>query len=143
LWLDNCKDPHSAGMIGFRKVANPKFDATKWSADGYLADPTIEPPYLIGTACGSCHATFNPTKPPAHPVHPQWANLVFPFGNQYINEAAYFITPFKDNDFRWQSSPRKSAGRRIRRARRRTTSTTRTPSTPSSTSRIAPRTSRR
>jgi len=101
LWLDNCKDPHSAGMIGFRKLANPKFDPTKWSAEGYLTDPTIEPPYLIGTACGSCHATFNPTKPPADPVHPLWANLVFAFGNQYINEASYFITPFKDNDFRW------------------------------------------
>lgn len=101
LWWDNCKDPYSTGMVGFRKIPNPKFDPSKWSAAAYLADPTIEPPYLVGTACGSCHAALNPVKPAADPAHPRWENLIFAFGNQYINEAAYFIAPFQSNDFRW------------------------------------------
>ncbi|HEY2516627.1 MAG TPA: hypothetical protein VGI39_37410, partial [Polyangiaceae bacterium] len=101
LWFDVCQDPHSAGMVGFRKVPNPNFDASKWSVEGYNQDPTIEPPYLVGTACGSCHTALNPTNPAADPAHPAWGNLIFAFGNQYLNEAAYFISPFAENDFRW------------------------------------------
>jgi hypothetical protein len=101
LWFDDCKDPRSAGMVGFRKIPNPKFDRAKWSVDAYNQDPTIEPPFIIGTACGSCHAALSPTNPPADPAHPRWENIIFAFGNQYINEAAYFITPFNDKDFRW------------------------------------------
>jgi hypothetical protein len=101
LWLDDCQDPRSAGMIGFRKIPNPQFDAAKWSLDAYKKDATIEPPYLVGTACGSCHVALNPTKPPADPAHPGWDNFLFAFGNQYLDEASYFITPFKEDDFRW------------------------------------------
>jgi hypothetical protein len=100
-WWDNCADPHSTGIMGFRKIPNPKFDASKWSADAYAQDPTIEPPYLVGTACGACHVALNPTKPAADPANPKWENLVYAFGNQYINEAGYFIGPFAKSDFRY------------------------------------------
>ena len=100
-WMDDCADPRSAGMVGFRKIPNPKFDASAWSIDAYKANPIVEPPYLVGTACGSCHVALNPIKPPADPKHPEWENLVFAFGNQYINEASYFISPFTQTDFAW------------------------------------------
>jgi hypothetical protein len=102
LWLDQCEDPLSAGAVGFRKLPNPKFDASKWSPAKYDADPaTVEPPYLVGTACGSCHVAFDPLHPPADTSHPRWDNMLFAFGNQYLNEAGYFIGPFKQDDFRY------------------------------------------
>ncbi|MCB1953700.1 MAG: cytochrome c, partial [Rhodocyclaceae bacterium] len=73
----------STGMLGIRKFPNPRFDRDKWvklngragSWEGYngkipaaggsdepaksrLLDGAVEPPYLIGTACGSCHISF-------------------------------------------------------------------------------------
>lgn len=101
LWFDSCVDPHSTGIMGFRKIPNPKFDPAKWDLATYLADASVEPPYLVGTACGSCHVALNPTKPAADPNHPAWENLVYAFGNQFINEAGYFIGPFHQNDFRY------------------------------------------
>jgi mono/diheme cytochrome c family protein len=101
LWFDNCVDPRSTGLMGFRKIPNPKFDAAKWDLATYLADASVEPPYLVGTACGSCHVALNPVKPAADPNHPAWDNLVYAFGNQFINEAGYFIGPFDKSDFRY------------------------------------------
>jgi hypothetical protein len=101
LWFDECVDPRSAGLMGFRKIPNPKFDPAKWDAAAYAKDSTPEPPFLVGTACGSCHVAFNPVKPPADPNYPAWDNLVYAFGNQYINEAGYFIGPFAQTDFRY------------------------------------------
>jgi hypothetical protein len=99
----------STGALGLRKFPNPRFDAAKWQAlnggkatwEGFnaskaaatgiesdsrvakLADASIEPPFLIGTACGSCHIAFNPLNPPADPAHPKWENIVGLIGNQY------------------------------------------------------------
>jgi hypothetical protein len=101
LWFDNCVDPRSTGLMGFRKIPNPKFDPAKWDVNVYFADASVEPPYLVGSACGSCHVALNPTKPPTDPNQPSWDNLVFAFGNQFINEAGYFIGPFAQNDFRY------------------------------------------
>ncbi len=36
----------------------------------HLADGSIEPPFLIGITCGSCHIAFDPLNPPADPAHP-------------------------------------------------------------------------
>ena len=85
----------STGALGFRKFPNPRFDKERWlkvngslaSWDGYrgplsndprlsdsklnqLADGSIEPPFLIGTACGSCHIAFDPLNPPKDPARP-------------------------------------------------------------------------
>ena len=99
----------STGALGVRKFPNPRFDAARWQqlngsmADwsGYsrplavktgiesdqrvskLADASIEPPFLIGTSCGSCHIAFDPLNPPADPAKPKWENIKGLVGNQY------------------------------------------------------------
>jgi hypothetical protein len=99
----------STGALGIRKFPNPRFDAAKWTQlnggtatwSGYsrtlaatsgiesdqrvskLADASVEPPFLIGTSCGSCHIAFDPLNPPADPAHPKWENIKGLIGNQY------------------------------------------------------------
>ncbi len=99
----------STGALGLRKFPNPRFDAAKWQAlnggnanwSGFnatkaaatgiesdtraskLADASVEPPFLIGTTCGSCHIAFDPLNPPADPAHPKWENIKGLIGNQY------------------------------------------------------------
>ncbi|MET0440570.1 MAG: cytochrome c [Casimicrobiaceae bacterium] len=98
----------STGGLGFRKFPNPRFDKDRWlkingslgSWEGYrgqlskdpkssdsalnrLADGSIEPPFLIGTSCGSCHIAFDPLNPPKDPANPQWENIKGAVGNQY------------------------------------------------------------
>ena len=75
LWMDDCSAAEPvpqipgipAGIVGLRRFDNPAFDAAKWNVQAYLADRTIEPPYLVGMSCGFCHVGFNPVKPPADP----------------------------------------------------------------------------
>jgi hypothetical protein len=98
----------STGALGFRKFPNPRFDKERWmkvnqtlaswegfskrkatdpaAADSrvsHLADGSIEPPFLIGISCGSCHIAFDPLHAPKDPAHPQWANIKGAVGNQY------------------------------------------------------------
>lgn len=98
----------STGAIGFRKFPNPRFDKARWikingrlaSWEGYrdplskdpkssdsevnrLADGSIEPPFLIGIACASCHASFSPLNPPKDTANPKWENIRGILGNQY------------------------------------------------------------
>ena len=98
----------STGALGIRKFPNPRFDKARWlkvngnlaSWEGYrgrlsndprtsdsalnrLADGSIEPPFLIGTACGSCHIAFDPLNPPQDPANPKWENIKGAVGNQY------------------------------------------------------------
>ena len=78
---------YPSGVIGFQLFTNKKFDAKKWSVQKYLDDPaSVEPPYLVGMACGLCHISFNPTKPPKDPANPKWENIVSNIGNQYFRE---------------------------------------------------------
>jgi hypothetical protein len=97
----------STGAIGFRKFPNPRFDKARWikingslaSWDGYrlpvskdpksrepsrLHDGSIEPPFLVGMACASCHASFNPLNPPEDTSNPKWENIRGTVGNQYL-----------------------------------------------------------
>jgi hypothetical protein len=98
----------STGALGIRKFPNPRFDRERWikvngstgnwagynkrlsadpkssdSAVTRLADGSIEPPFLIGTSCGSCHIAFDPARPPKDPANPQWVNIKGGLGNQY------------------------------------------------------------
>ena len=49
-----------------------------------LADGSIEPPFLVGTSCGSCHIAFDPLNPPSDPARPEWQNIKGGIGNQYL-----------------------------------------------------------
>jgi hypothetical protein len=99
LWLDECQDPKSTGVMGFRKFKNPNFVAAKWDAQKYSKDRTIEPPYRIGASCAVCHITFNPLNPPKDLENLKWGNLEPTLGNQYLEEGKLFAANLKADDF--------------------------------------------
>ncbi|MCW5622239.1 MAG: hypothetical protein KIS79_14120, partial [Burkholderiales bacterium] len=117
----------STGALGFRKFPNPKFDKTAWvklngslaswqgynarladdGADGEapasrLQDGSIEPPFLIGTACGSCHIAFDPLNPPKDPANPKWENIKGLVGNQYTRISEIMVSGMASNTLEWQ-----------------------------------------
>lgn len=118
LWLDTCAPDglpaefgRPAGIVGLRRFDNPKFDPAKWNADQYRAHPKgIEPPYLIGMACGFCHVGFNPLHPPADPERPRWSELAGAIGNQYWEEGRLFNLKMTSKDFRWHLGSRQPPG---------------------------------
>ena len=98
----------STGAMGIRKFPNPRFNKEQWRTvnkgrvgtwAGYnerkkpadstqpmrsrITDGSIEPPFLIGISCGSCHIAFNPLNPPKNPAHPKPDNISGTVGNQY------------------------------------------------------------
>ncbi len=98
----------STGAMGIRKFPNPRFKKEQWvkvnngktgTWAGYNAklqhkdstqpdssrvlDASVEPPFLIGLSCGSCHIAFKPLNPPKDPAHPKPENLSGTVGNQY------------------------------------------------------------
>ncbi|MBI5461185.1 MAG: cytochrome c [Gammaproteobacteria bacterium] len=118
----------STGALGVRKFPNPKFDAERWRAanggtlgtwvglDGklsddpknsdakvsHLSDPSLEPPFRVGLACGACHIAFNPTRPPQDPAHPQWENIVGLVGNQYARFSEIMVSGMPTDSLEWQ-----------------------------------------
>ncbi len=117
----------STGALGVRKFPNPRFDKARWlklnsspgSWDGYnknlssepknsdsrvshLGDGSIEPPFLIGTSCGSCHIAFDPLHPPADPANPQWTNIKGTVGNQYSRMSEMLTSGMPVNSLEWQ-----------------------------------------
>ena len=118
----------STGALGFRKFPNPRFDAAKWRLlnggstatwDGFrrtmrdtgvpsdervskLADASIEPPFLIGTTCGSCHIAFDPRNPPADPARPKWENIHGLIGNQYTRMSELLGSGMARTSLEWQ-----------------------------------------
>lgn len=118
----------STGALGIRKFPNPRFDPEKWKAlnggnaswagfDGKLdgrtgvesdsrvsklADGSIEPPFLIGTSCGSCHIAFDPLNPPADPAHPKWENIKGLVGNQYTRMSELLGSGMPKSALEWQ-----------------------------------------
>ena len=110
-----------------RKFPNPRFDKNKWlklngslgSWDGYnkklsadaknsdsrvsrLADGSIEPPFLIGTSCGSCHIAFDPVHPPSDPANPKWENIKGTVGNQYSRMSEMLTSGMPVDSLEWQ-----------------------------------------
>jgi hypothetical protein len=118
LWLDECEQPAvpgvpgaPAGIVGLRRFPNPSFDPAKWNAEAYFKNPgTMQPPYLIGMACGFCHIGFNPLNPPEDREAPRWANLAGAIGNQYWEEGRLFNLNMPPTDFRWHVGNRQPPG---------------------------------
>ena len=61
-WLQGQRQPWRVGTA----IADDcrRIRSRSDSALNRLADGSIEPPFLIGTACGSCHIAFDPLNPP-------------------------------------------------------------------------------
>jgi mono/diheme cytochrome c family protein len=125
----------STGILGLRKFPNPRFDAAKWtklngspasweayrkplsdkaeSADSRatrLFDGAIEPPFRIGMACGACHISYNPTKPPADPNLPKWENIDGLVGNQYSRISQLLGSGMAHDLLEWQLIARSRPG---------------------------------
>src|SRR5262245_7934866 len=118
----------STGALGFRKFPNPKFDPERWRKlnsgrlgtwEGYnerlsndpknpdsrvshLADGSIEPPFLVGMACGGCHIGFDPLNPPKDPERPGWENIKGAVGNQYIRISQIMVSGMPAERLEWQ-----------------------------------------
>ncbi|MEO8411866.1 MAG: cytochrome c, partial [Propionivibrio sp.] len=118
----------STGALGLRKFPNPRFNAEQWKKlngslatwSGFdaakaaqtgiesdqriskLADASVEPPFLIGSACGSCHIAFDPLNPPADPAHPQWENITGLIGNQYTRMSELLVSGMPRSSLEFQ-----------------------------------------
>ena len=118
LWMDQCEQPavpgvpgDPSGIVGLRRFPNPKFDKANWNAESYFKSPgKMEPPYLIGMACGFCHVGFNPLYPPENAEAPKWSNLAGAIGNQYWEEGRLFNLRMPPTDFRWHVGNRQPPG---------------------------------
>lgn len=118
LWLDTCppdKLPEAfgqpAGIVGLRRFKNPNFNPANWDAEKYRTHPAgMQPPYLIGMACGFCHVGFHPLNPPADPERPKWSELAGAIGNQYWEEGRLFNLKMTPKDFRWHLGNRQPPG---------------------------------
>lgn len=125
----------STGALGFRKFPNPRFDADKWrqlngslaSWDAYrqylddseasadsrvnrLFDGSVEPPFRVGIACGSCHIAFDPLNPPEDPANPEWSNIDGLVGNQYSRISNLLGSGMHPNRLEWQLIARARPG---------------------------------
>ena len=103
LTWDPEKFGYSSGVIGLQLFVNKKFDPQKWSLAKYLKNPaSVEPPYNVGMACGFCHVSFNPVRPPADVHEPKWDNIVSNIGNQYFREGMLFASDTARDSFIYQ-----------------------------------------
>jgi hypothetical protein len=97
-WYDRCQDPHSSGVLGYRKyLADPTLD----EAGKVVFDPATAPyredelkrnlRYVLGGPCVQCHVAFDPTNPPKDPNQPKWDNLHATIGNQYTTQPLQYV----------------------------------------------------
>jgi mono/diheme cytochrome c family protein len=86
-FLDKCKDPGSAGIVGIRKT---------------IVVTPAGPRALVGVACAGCHAGLDASNPPADPNHPGWNNIHATTGNQYLNIGKIFGGHLSPHDPRYQ-----------------------------------------
>ena len=97
-WWDKCPDPHSSGVLGYRKYYA---DPTKDASGKVVFDPKTSPyqpdelkknlRFVIGHPCVQCHVGFDPTHPPANPNLPKWDDISATIGNQHINQPTMFF----------------------------------------------------
>ena len=125
----------STGALGLRKFPNPCFDAAKWEKlngsratwNGYrkawstrpgsddsratkLFDGSVEPPFRIGMACGACHISYKPTKPPGDPNNPKWENIDGLVGNEYSRVSQMLASGMSQHSLEWQLIARAQPG---------------------------------
>ena len=125
----------STGALGIRKFPNPRFDRAKWLAvngalsswDGYremlsgdpehpdsranrLFDGSIEPPFRIGMACGACHISYDPLRPPSDANSPGWNNIDGLVGNQYSRVSNLLGSGMSKHRLEWQLVARARPG---------------------------------
>ena len=97
-WYDRCPDPHSSGVLGYRKYfADPQKDAS----GKIVFDPVSSPyrkdevqknlRYVVGGPCVQCHVAFDPTNPPKDPNQPKWENIHATIGHQYTNQPLQYF----------------------------------------------------
>ena len=104
-WMDICQDPHSPGVLGYRKY---HADAVKDASGKVVFDPKTSPyqkgeleqqkRFKIGHACTQCHVAFDPTNPPKDPNNPKWENLHELIGNQFVRQPMAFLHGTPEND---------------------------------------------
>lgn len=97
-YWDKCQDPHSSGVLGYRKYYA---DPTKDETGKVVFDPKTSPytegelqknmRYVVGHPCVQCHVGFNPNNPPEDPNNPKWENLSGTIGNQHIVQPLMFF----------------------------------------------------
>lgn len=106
-WEDSCKLEYgtSVGALGFRKFPNPRFKKSAWKgwAKYNPQDPSIEPPFLFGTSCASCHVGFDPKNPPQDVENPKWVNLDGTVGNAFLDNTAIFTSGLEKKSIFWQA----------------------------------------
>ena len=97
-WYDKCQDPHSSGVLGYRKYYA---DPIKDKEGKVVYDPKTAPyseteikenkRYVVGHPCVQCHVGFDPTNPPQNPNEPKWENLSATIGNQHTRQPLAFF----------------------------------------------------
>ncbi len=97
-WYDKCPDPHSSGVLGYRKYYA---DPTQDDSGKVVFDPRSAPyrddelkknmRYVLGGPCVQCHVAFDPTNPPKNPNQPKWENLHATIGNQYTMQPMQYV----------------------------------------------------
>ena len=89
-WTKLNGNPASWQNYSRRQLGGGDFDMSAFDAASArgkasrVEDGSVEPPFLIGESCGTCHVGFNPTRPPTDPVEPAWDNILFAIGNIYL-----------------------------------------------------------
>ncbi len=105
-WYDKCPDPHSSGVLGYRKyLADPTVDEN----GKVVFDPATAPyskdelkknqRYVLGGPCVQCHVAFDPTNPPKDPNQPKWENIHATIGNQYTMQPLQYVMGVPDDNF--------------------------------------------
>ena len=97
-WMDKCPDPHSSGVLGYRKYYA---DPTKDKDGKVVFDPKTSAyrddelkknmRFVVGHPCVQCHVGFDPTNPPKDPNQPKWENLSATIGNQHVVQPNVFF----------------------------------------------------
>ena len=117
----------STGAMGLRKFPNPRFDADAWttlngslgsweafgkylsddpaspdSRKNKIIDSSVEPPFLIGMACGTCHISFDPLNPPKDTANPKPENIKGLVGAQYSRLSEVLGSGMSPHTLEWQ-----------------------------------------
>ncbi len=104
-WMDVCPDPHSSGVLGYRKYyADPSPDFDPRTSPYQPGELEAQKRFVIGHPCTQCHAAFDPTNPPKDPNEPEWENIMGLIGNQYLNQPlAAFLAGLPEDHFARQT----------------------------------------